>query len=201
MDEMAAAAGADPVEFRLRYLKDQRAKDVVTKVAEEFGWADTTETPAGRGRGIAFAQYKNLAAYCAVAMEVEVVAETGLVRPVRITSACDSGLAVNPDGIRNQIEGGILQSISWTLYEAVRFSRAEITSLDWGSYPILRFDNVPESLDVFVIDRPNEPFLGTGEAAQGPAAAALANAFASATGSRIRDLPFSREKVKRALVG
>jgi len=195
LDELAAAAEIDPVGFRLRHLDDQRAKDVVSKAAEEFGWSDAEDLPANHGRGFAFAQYKNLAAYCAVAMEVEVTGATGLIRPVRVTAACDSGQAVNPDGIRNQTEGGILQSISWTLYEAVHFSNTHITSRDWGSYPILRFDNVPDSVDVFVIDRPGQPFLGTGEAAQGPAAAALANAFADATGRRIRDLPFSRDKV------
>jgi CO/xanthine dehydrogenase Mo-binding subunit len=200
LDELAAVAEADPVEFRLRHLDDQRAIDVIEKAADEFGWS-ASGPGEGRGKGFGFARYKNLAAYCAVAMEVEVTPETGIIRPVRAVAACDSGQAVNPDGIRNQTEGGIIQSISWTLYEAVRFNSREITSRDWGSYPILRFDNVPESVEVFVIDRPGEPFLGTGESAQGPAAAALANAFADATGVRLRELPFTPKKVSSALSG
>jgi CO/xanthine dehydrogenase Mo-binding subunit len=117
----------------------------------------------------------------------------------RAVAAVDSGEVVNPDGIRNQIEGGILQSMSWTLFEAVTFDDTRITSIDWSTYPILRFPSVPESVDVHVIARPGEPFLGTGEAAQGPAAAAVANALANATGKRFRDLPFTRERVRTAL--
>jgi len=200
IDELALAAGADPVEFRLRYLEDERARAVVGEAAGAFGWVDRPEPTPGRGRGFAFAQYKNLAAYCAIAMEVAVDGERGLIRPLRVVAACDSGLAVNPDGIRNQIEGGILQSLSWTLTEEVRFSRSMILSRDWGTYPILRFDSAPESVEVHVIDRPGEPFLGTGEAAQGPAAAAVANAFADATGVRLRDLPLTPEKVRAAAI-
>ena len=176
MDELAAAAGADPVEFRLRHLDDPRARDVVTAAAERFGWPASGKAPRGRGHGFAFARYKNLAAYCAVAVEVEVSRETGRVRLVRAVGAVDCGEIVNPDGIRNQIEGGILQSASWTLYEEVSFDDTRITSLDWASYPILRFDAVPETVEVHLIDRPDQPFLGTGEAAQGPTAAAIANA-------------------------
>ena len=120
-------------------------------------------------------------------------------RVVRVVAANDSGEAVNPDGIRNQFEGGIVQSISWTLYEAVTFDDTRITSVDWASYPILRFPNLPDSVEVHVINRLGEPFLGTGEAAQGPTAAALANALADATGVRFRELPFTRIRVKAAL--
>jgi CO/xanthine dehydrogenase Mo-binding subunit len=198
MDELAQAARADPVEFRLRHLEDVRARDALSTAAERFGWS-RYQARKGRGRGIAFARYKNLAAYTAVACEVEVERETGHVRVVRAVAANDSGEAVNPDGIRNQIEGGIVQSISWTLYEAVTFDDTHITSVDWASYPILRFPNLPDSVEVHVINRPGQPFLGTGEAAQGPAAAALANALADATGVRIRELPFTRSRVKAAL--
>ncbi|OGA65785.1 MAG: hypothetical protein A3G81_00080 [Betaproteobacteria bacterium RIFCSPLOWO2_12_FULL_65_14] len=118
---------------------------------------------------------------------------------MRAAAAIDSGEAVNPDGIRNQVEGGILQSLSWTLHEAVRFDRRRITSLDWASYPILRFPDVPERIDVEVISRPGAPFLGTGEAAQGPAAAALANAIADATGARLREIPFTARRARQAL--
>jgi CO/xanthine dehydrogenase Mo-binding subunit len=197
IDELALAAKADPVEFRLRHLDDPRARAVVELAAEKFGWSDEA-LPAGRGRGFAYARYKTLAAFLALAMEVEVEPETGRTRVVRAVSAIDSGEAVNPDGIRNQTEGGILQAISWTLYEEVTFDRTRITSVDWASYPILRFASVPDSVEVHIVDRPGEPFLGTGEAAQGPAAAALANAVRDATGIRFHDLPLSRERVKQA---
>jgi nicotinate dehydrogenase subunit B len=199
MDELAATAGADPVEFRLRHLKDERARDVVSLAAERFGWNGSGKQLQGRGRGFAFARYKNLAAYCAIAIEVEVERETGRTRVVRAVAAVDSGEIINPDGIRNQIEGGILQSLSWTLYESVYFDEAGIKSVDWASYPILRFNAVPDTVEVHIVPRPGQPFLGTGEAAQGPAAAAIANAIASATGHRLRDLPLSREKVREVL--
>ncbi len=198
MDELAQAAHADPVAFRQRYLADARARDVVRIAALRFGWPAFKREP-GRGRGFAFARYKNLAAYCAVAMEVHVERETGEVRVLRVVSAVDGGEAVNPDGIRNQIEGGILQSLSWTTLEAVAFDERRITSRDWSGYPILRFPHVPRSVEVEVVDRPGEPFLGIGEAAQGPTAAALANAIADATGHRIRELPLNRERIKASI--
>jgi CO/xanthine dehydrogenase Mo-binding subunit len=198
MDELAQASGADPVEFRLEHLDDERARAVITTAAIRFGWS-TSPLPGGRGRGFAFARYKNLAAYCAVAMEVEVARDTGRTRVLRAVAAVDAGQAVNPDGLINQIEGGIIQSISWTLYERVTFDDTRITSIDWSTYPILRFNAVPDSVAVHVIDRPGQPFLGSGEAAQGPAAAALANALARATGHRFRDLPLTRERIKAAL--
>jgi CO/xanthine dehydrogenase Mo-binding subunit len=198
MDELAQASGADSVEFRLRHLTDPRARDVITIAADRFGWSRFPRKP-GAGRGFAFARYKNLGAYAALAVEVSLEHESGRVRLVRATAAVDSGQAVNPDGIRNQIEGGILQSASWTLYESVTFDRTRITSRDWSSYPILRFSAVPDSVEVHVIDRPGEPFLGTGEAAQGPAAAAIGNALADASGVRVRDLPMTAERVKAAI--
>ena len=198
MDELAAAAKIDPVEFRLKHLDDPRARDVVTKAAQEFGWTKG-KRPRGEGHGFAFARYKNLAAYCAVAVEASVDRESGAVRLGRVVAAVDSGQAVNPDGIRNQIEGAIVQSASWTLYEEVTFDRSEITSLDWSRYPIMRFPQVPESVAVHVIDRPGEKFLGTGEAGQGPTAAAIANAIADATGARLRDLPLSTQRIKQAI--
>jgi CO/xanthine dehydrogenase Mo-binding subunit len=198
MDELALAAGADPVEFRLRYLDDPRAKEVIQTTADRFGWS-RENLPKGRGRGFAYSRYRNSSSYVAVAAEVEVERETGAVRLLRVVSAADSGQAVSPDGIRNQIEGGIIQSASWTLYEQVGFDNTRVTSRDWGSYPILRFSAVPESVEVHVIDRPGQPFLGAGEASQGPAAAAIANAVANASGGRVRDLPFTRERVKAAM--
>jgi nicotinate dehydrogenase subunit B len=198
VDELARAAKLDPVNFRLRHLGDPRAQQVVRTAAERFGWAGW-QPQIGRGRGFAFARYKNLGAYAAIAMEVEVHRDTGAVRIVRAVAATDSGEAVNPDGIANQIEGGIVQSSSWTLAEQVSFDTLRVTSLDWGGYPILRFPQVPERIDVVVIDRPGQPFLGTGEAAQGPAAAAIANAIADATGKRFRELPFTAERLRAAL--
>ncbi|QJQ94518.1 MULTISPECIES: molybdopterin cofactor-binding domain-containing protein [Halomonadaceae] len=201
MDELAREAELDPVEFRLRHLQDERARDVIALAAERFDWANGATLPSGHGRGFGFAQYKNLAAYCAVAVEVAVERETGTARLVRAVAAIDSGQAVNPDGIRNQTEGGIIQATSWTLLEQVRFDRTRITSLDWSRYPILRFDQVPDPdrVEVHVIDRPGAPYLGTGEAAQGPTAGAIANAIADATGVRLRELPITRQRIKAAI--
>src|SRR6185503_5553616 len=198
MDELAVAARADPVAFRLRHLEDARAQEVVRTAAERFGWAGYRKQP-GRGRGFGFARYKNLAAYTAIACEIEVDRDSGRVRVIRALAANDSGDIVNADGIRNQIEGGIVQSISWTLHEAVSFDRTRITSQDWAGYPILRFPDLPDSVEVHLIDRPGQPFLGTGEAATGPAAAALANALADATGTRFRELPLTPTRVRQAL--
>lgn len=198
MDELALAAGRDPVEFRLARLEDPRAKEVVTTVADAFDWTGWERRP-GRGRGFAYARYKNLAAYCAVAIDLDVDVTTGRIKLGRAVAACDSGQVVNPDGIRNQIEGGLVQSASWTLFEQVRFNADGVQSVDWAGYPILRFPSAPAAVEVHVIDRPGKPFLGTGEASQGPAAAAIANAVADATGVRIRDLPLLPERVRAAM--
>jgi nicotinate dehydrogenase subunit B len=199
MDELALAAGADPVEFRLKHLDDPRGGDVIEKAAQGFGWQKGRKAPQGRGFGFAFARYKNLAAYCAVATEVEVNRETGRPRLVRAVAAVDSGQVVNPDGLINQIEGAIVQSMSWTLYESVTFDDTRITSIDWQTYPILRFNSVPDSVEVHVINRPGQPFLGSGETGQGPAAASIANAIADATGKRLRQLPLTRKRIKDAI--
>ena len=195
MDELAGAARVDAVEFRLRHLDDPRAAAVIRTAAARFGWSRAPHPDSARrqglGHGFAFARYKNLAAYLAVAVEAQ-VADDGQVRLRRAVAAVDCGEAVNPDGVRNQIEGGILQAASWTLKESVTFDRRRITSRDWASYPILRFEDVPDSIDVSVADRRGEPFLGVGEAAQGPTAAAIANAVADATGVRVRELPLGR---------
>ena len=192
MDELALAAGADPVAFRLQHLDDARGQDVIRTAAEKFGWKAGARPVPGRGFGIGFARYKNLAAYCAVATEVAVDAERGRARLVRAVAAVDSGQVVNPDGLRNQIEGAILQSASWTLYEKVSFDESRIRSIDWSTYPIMRFDSVPESVEVHIINRPGEPFLGSGETGQGPTGASIANAIAHATGVRRRDIPLTR---------
>lgn len=199
MDELAALAGADPVAFRLKHLDDPRGRDAIEKAAQGFGWRPGQKPPQDRGYGFAFARYKNLAAYCAIASEVEVNRETGRARLVRAVAAVDSGQVINPDGLVNQIEGAIVQSTSWTLYEAVTFDDTRITSIDWQTYPILRFNAVPDSIEVHIINRPGQPFLGSGETGQGPAAASLANAVANATGKRLRHLPLTRKRIKDAI--
>jgi CO/xanthine dehydrogenase Mo-binding subunit len=199
VDELADAAGADPVEFRLRHLTDERGRAVVRLAADRVGWDKTPPREPGHGRGFAFARYKNLGAYCAVALTVFVEHETGQIRLGRVVAAVDSGQPINPDGIRNQIEGALVQAASWTLYEEVRFDRRHITSTDWSGYPILRFPAAPESVEVHVLPRPGQPFLGTGEAGQGPMAAAIANALWDAARVRVRDLPLSADRVKAAI--
>jgi nicotinate dehydrogenase subunit B len=198
MDELAAAAGTDPVAFRLAHMKDPRARAVIEAVAKKSGWKEGEKGNGTRGRGIGFAKYKNLACYVAVVAEVEVDRATGIVRVPRTYAATDAGLVINPDGLVAQIEGGIVQSASWTLKEQVRFDRSGITSRDWASYPILTMREAPK-VEVEVINRPNERPLGAGEGSQGPAVAAIANAFADATGKRIRDLPMSPDRVKATL--
>ena len=183
MDELAAAAGADPVEFRLKHLEDARGREVIEKAAQGFGWQKGQKAPPDRGYGFAFARYKNLAAYCAIASEIEVNRQTGRPRLVRAVAAVDSGQVVNPDGLINQIEGAIMQSMSWTLYESVTFDDSRITSVDWQTYPILRFDAVPEKVDVHIINRPGLPFLGSGRSrSRFPVALAMALAIDAAAG-------------------
>ncbi|WP_237476507.1 xanthine dehydrogenase family protein molybdopterin-binding subunit [Lichenibacterium dinghuense] len=198
MDELARGSGQDSIAFRLRHLADPRAVAVVEKARDASGWAARPKPP-GTGRGFAFARYKNLAAYCALAVECEVDPDTGRVRLARAVAAVDGGQVVNPDGLRNQIEGAVLQSMSWTLFEEVAFDASGIGSVDWATYPILRFDAVPDSVEVHLMDRPGEPFLGCGECGQGPTGAAIANAVADAIGVRLRDLPLTRDKVLAAL--
>ena len=198
MDELAAQAGVDPVAFRVRHMKDARARAVIEAAANKAGWQANHKGDGSRGRGIAFAQYKNLAAYVAVVADVIVDRRTGKVRVERAVAAVDAGLIINPDGVVNQIEGGIIQSASWTLKEAVRFNASRITTSSWADYPILTFAEVP-AVEVVLINRPQDKSLGTGEGSQGPAVAAIANAIANATGARLRDLPFTPERVKAAL--
>jgi CO/xanthine dehydrogenase Mo-binding subunit len=198
IDELAAAAGSDPVAFRLAHMKDLRARAVIEAVAQKVGWKTGEKGDGTRGRGIGFAKYKNLAVYVAVVAEIEVDRTSGTIRVPRAFAATDAGQIINPDGLINQIEGGMIQSTSWTLHEAVRFDRNGIVSRDWASYPILTMPEVPR-IEVELIDRPNEKALGAGEGSQGPMVAAIANAFAHATGRRLRDLPFSSERVKTVL--
>jgi len=198
MDELAAAAGADPVAFRLLHLKDSRARAVIESAASKAGWQAGVRGDGVRGRGMGVAKYKNLSSYVAVVAEVEIDRKSGEVRVPRAIVAVDAGQIINPDGLANQIEGGIIQSTSWTLKEQVRFASTGITSRDWLGYPILTFPEVP-AVELTLIDRPSEKSLGAGEASPGPMAAAIANAFAHASGVRIRELPLTPDRVKAAL--
>ncbi|MBI3938802.1 MAG: xanthine dehydrogenase family protein molybdopterin-binding subunit, partial [Betaproteobacteria bacterium] len=200
MDELALEARADPVEFRLRHTKDARARAVIEACAQKAGWQPKGKGDGARGRGFAFARYKNLAAYVAVAADATVERRTGKVRVTKAVAAVDAGLIVNPDGVVNQIEGGIIQSASWTLKEQLGFDRQRVTTRSWQDYPILTFPEVPH-VEVVLLNRPEERPLGTGEGAQGPAVAAIANAVYNATGVRLRDLPFSPQRVRTALAG
>ncbi len=194
MDELAVATGQDPLAFRLRHLRDDRARAVLERAAGMAGWGHAPIVE-GRGRGIAMARYKNTGAYCAVVAEVDVTVEP---RATQLWIAADVGEVVNPDGVSNQIEGGAIQATSWTLKEAVGFSRAEVTSGAWDTYPILRFSEVPH-VDVEIIARPDALPLGAGEASQGPTAAAIANAVSAALGVRVRQLPITRERIIAAM--
>lgn len=203
MDELAAAAGADPVEFRLRYLSDPRERAVLEAVATKVGWesrpshTQTGSDPA-QGRGVAFARYENDQAIVACVAEVDVDRVTGMVRVRRITVAHDCGLIINPDGVKNQIEGNVIQSLSRTLKEEVQFDEQRVTSVDWETYKILTFSEVPD-LEIVLINRPDQPAVGAGEPSTVTTAAAVANAIFDATGARLRQIPFTPERVKAAL--
>jgi nicotinate dehydrogenase subunit B len=195
MDELAIAAHSDPLEFRLRHMTDPRAIEVLEAAAQRAGWG-TTLMP-GQGRGLAFAQYENDAAIVATVAQVQVDQVSGAVRVTNMVVAHDCGLIINPDGLRNQIEGNAVQSLSRALYEEVTFDDSRITSLDWDSYPILKFTEVPD-VEVVLIDRPDRRAVGAGEPATITTAAAVANAIYDATGARVRQVPFRPERVRAA---
>ena len=203
VDELARNVDADPFEFRLEHLEDPRGRAVIESVrelAEGFPSRPPVAVANNQhvGRGMAFARYKNLSTYLALVAEVVVDEDSGTINLRHVFAAVDAGQTINPDGIKNQVEGGIVQTASWTLKEEVRFSPDRIESVDWATYPILRFEEVPK-IDVQVINRPELPFVGAGECTQGPTSAAIANAVATASGIRLRDLPFTAERVLAAL--
>lgn len=206
VDELAAAIGADPVEFRLRGLKDSRAIEVIRRTAALMNWqarpyrVASANNGIARGRGISFVHYKHSETYVGMGMEVAVDRASGQIAVERVACAHDCGQIINPDGVRAQVEGSILQTISRVLMEEVMFDRARVISVDWASYPILRFSSVPR-IDIELIDRPTEKPLGAGEAACAAVGAALANAVHDATGTRLRTVPFMPERVKAALTG
>jgi len=198
MDELARAAGADPVEFRLRHLKDARARAVIEKVAAMANWKSDARGGAisgTRGRGIGFARYKNAAAYVAIIAEVELAED---VRVPKVWCAFDVGQTIHTDGVINQMEGGIIQAVSFTLKEAVKYDRERITQQSWEDYPILTFAEAPE-VEVALINRPELPPVGAGEGTQGPVSAAIGNAIFNAAGVRLRDLPFTRDRLVAAM--
>ncbi|HEY0185690.1 MAG TPA: molybdopterin cofactor-binding domain-containing protein [Rhodopila sp.] len=196
MDELAERAGVDPVVYRLSLLSDPRARLLIANVADRCGWASRGPVGSGHGLGLAWSRYKNKAAYACVAVELDVDQDIVL---RRVWCAADAGLVINPDGARNQLEGGIVHAASMTLKEQVTLDGDGITSLDWDHYPILKFSEVPE-IDVVIIDNPDLPTLGMGECTFGPTAAAIGNAVAHALGVRIRDMPLTRERIAAALV-
>ena len=203
MDELAAAAGMDALDFRLRYLADERAREVLKAAAEKAGWERRPPwqgevKPLAEGRGVAFAWYENDEALVACIAHVQVDTASGAIHAKKIVVAHDCGLIINPDGVKNQIEGNIIQSLSRALKEEVLFDEWRIKSLDWDSYPILTFSEVPE-VEIVLINRPDQPAVGAGEPATITTAAAVANAIYDATGARLRQIPFTPERVKEAL--
>jgi CO/xanthine dehydrogenase Mo-binding subunit len=201
LDELAHAAGRDPATLRLSHLDDPRARAVIEAGLERAGAlgalpSDGEQRP--RGRGMAFAQYENEKCYAAVFVDVEIDLGSCEIRLLRAVIAADAGQIIDPDGLENQLEGGFVQSASWTLKEEVQFDAGGIRSLDWESYPILRFDEVPP-VELVLLDRPDAPPLGAGEASIGPTPAAIANAVFAACGVRLRATPFTPARLRAAL--
>ena len=203
-DELAAAAGQDPITFRLSKLSNPRGTEVVKRAAAMMNWQSrpSPSSSAGarlaRGRGFSYVHYKHNESLVAIGMEVAVERDRGVIHVERVVCAHDCGLVINPDAVKAQVEGNIIQTLSRALYEEVQFDHARVTSLDWASYPILTFSEVP-AIEIELIDRRHEPPLGAGEASAAPVAAALGNAVFDATGLRLRTVPFTPERVKAAL--
>ena len=195
MDELAALAGRDPLEFRLAHLSEPRGRAVVEAVAKAAQWNPDDSGGEGHGRGLGFARYKNLGAYCAVVVEVE-VAET--VRLVKVTAAVDAGEVIHRDGLMNQIEGGIIQAASWTLKEAAGWTQDGFKTRSWADYPILTFSEIP-AIEIVLVAPEGAASLGGGECAAGPVAAAIGNAIAHALGVRVRDMPLTPERITQAI--
>jgi nicotinate dehydrogenase subunit B len=201
MDELAFSVGQDPIEFRMRHLNDERSKAVLRAAARLSNWQGTKphEDKALYGQGVGFIHYNNHEAYVAAVVDVWVDKESGAVSVERVSVAHDCGLVVNPDGLRNQIEGNTIQAISRALLETVSFEPGGVTSLDWSTYPILRFSQVPKEIAIELVDRPDQPALGAGEPTTCAVLPAVANAIFNASGARLREIPFSAERVLAAM--
>jgi len=197
MDELAVAAHADPIEFRRRHLSEPRILAVLDAVEKRSGWVRrplfSTRPTANiaRGRGVACVRYEPNNAYVAAVIEVEVNRTTGVIQVGKVTVAHDCGLVVNPDGVRNQVEGEVVQTISRTLFEQVNFSQSAVTSVDWLTYRLLKFPELPSQVDVVLLDRPDQPPVGAGEPACAVIPSAIASAVYDAVGVRPRTLPFN----------
>ncbi|MGC1353312.1 MAG: molybdopterin cofactor-binding domain-containing protein, partial [Xanthobacteraceae bacterium] len=208
MDELAAAADADPIEFRLKYLdpNDTRGTEILKRVAALARWETRASPLSGQsgdvvtGRGVAYCKYELVRTYIAVVAEVEVKRSTGEIRATRFYVLHDCGQIINPDGVRNQIEGNVIQTVSRTLKEELKFDRSTVTSLDWASYPILTFPEVPDII-MDLIDRPEEKPWGAGEPSAAVVPSAISNAVFDATGARLRSVPFTPDKVRGVLRG
>ena len=213
IDELATEVGVDPIEYRLRYLKDKRAIDLVNAVAERAGWKPrpvreekVAEDNIVRGRGFAYARYFHSkfpgygAAWSAWIADVAVDTATGDVSVTRVVAGQDCGLMINPDGVRHQVEGNVIQSTSRALMEELSFDRTSVATREWGAYPILKFPDLP-TIDVLMLPRQDQPPLGVGESTSVPSAAAIANAIFDATGVRFRELPFTPERILKGLRG
>jgi CO/xanthine dehydrogenase Mo-binding subunit len=205
IDELAVAAGRDPLEFRLAHIKDEFGANLMKRVAERMDWkARPSPNRDNRGavvtgRGLAYVWYKHMDNRLALGLELSVERATGKVRVTRICCAVEMGLMINPDAVRAQVEGNILQAVSRTLYEEVIFDASHVTSVDWVSYPILTFPDVPV-LEIDLVGSPRDKPLGAGEAASAPVPAAIGNAVFDATGVRMRKVPLTAERVRAALV-
>ena len=195
MDELAWEVGVDPVSFRISHLSDPRAVAVIESVVAKAKWSPGQNMPDSEGIGIAFARYKNIGNYAAVIAHV-VVSE--FVKVKKIYASIDCGCVINPDGVINQCEGGIIQVLSWCLKEKLNFDRTQITTKNWENYPILRFSEVP-LIDIELINRPECESLGVGEGVTGPTAAAVANAIFNVLKVRVRDLPMNQENILKAI--
>jgi nicotinate dehydrogenase subunit B len=205
IDDIASAVDEDPVQYRLKRLTDPRAIAVVKRTAEMLDWQPRPQPIAKTGvkgklagRGFSYVRYRGNEVYLAMAMQVTVDSATGKVAVERVVCAHDCGLVVNPDALKNQIEGSIVQSLSKMLLEEVKFDRSRVTSVDWASYPVIRFPDVP-AIEIALIDRPDQPLMGAGEASLAPVGGALANAVFDATGVRLTTVPFTPARLKAAL--
>jgi CO/xanthine dehydrogenase Mo-binding subunit len=209
MDELAAAAKADPIEFRLKYLDpaDKRGIEVLTRLKALAKWETRPSPQPGsgsgniaKGRGVSYVKYELVRTYVGIVADVEVDRASGAIRVTRVTMTHDCGQIINPDGLRNQVEGNIIQTLSRTLIEELKFDRSAVTSLDWVSYPIITFPDVPEVV-IELINQPNAPPWGAGEPSAAVVPSAVSNAVFDATGVRLRSIPFTPDKVKAALRG